>query len=165
MEPAYADPDKYILIELYILYVFTFYFTLPEVVWKSMRYLFLFYIGKFIYRAWYKLKKPNVLEINAEIFNAWMEFIHETENTGAFAKPFYACVLRRIEESLKLYFINEKNPEDKSVLKQEFKKILSQDPYKTAIRNVDLNKITKKQKAISLLGRCGMSSLVWLLYK
>lgn len=109
--------------------------------------------------------KPNVLEINAEIFNAWMEFIHETENTGAFAKPFYACVMRRIEESLKLYFINEKNPEDKSVLKQEFKKILSQDPYKTAIRNVDLNKITKKQKAISLLGRCGMSSLVWLLYK
>lgn len=109
--------------------------------------------------------KPNVLEINAEIFNAWMEFIHETENTGEFAKPFYACVMRRIEESLKLYFINEKNPEAKSVLKQEFKKILSKDPYKTAIRNVDLNKITKKQKAISLLGRCGMSSLVWLLYK
>lgn len=109
--------------------------------------------------------KPNVLEINTAIFNAWMEFIDETENMGAFANPFYACVMRRIEESLKLYFINEKNPEDKSILKQEFKKILSQDPYKTAIRNVDLNKITKKQKAISLLGRCGMSSLVWLLYK
>ena len=109
--------------------------------------------------------KPNVLEINAAIFNAWLEFFDETGEMHNFDKPFYACVMRRIEESIKLYFVNSKNPKKKSMLKREFKSLLQQEPYKAAIRNVDLSKISRKQKAIAVLGRYGLTSLIWKMYK
>ena len=50
-------PDKWIMIELYAMYTVTFYFAFPEVVWKVMRYLFLFYVGKELYRNWCKIEK------------------------------------------------------------------------------------------------------------
>lgn len=100
--------DKYILIELYILYVFTFYFTLPEVVWKSMRYLFLFYIGKLIYRTWYKLKKAKLIYyISAFVVTDGIYLILRATGNPVmgFVKPFAevtsSCIILIILSRLK----------------------------------------------------------------
>lgn len=100
--------DKFILIELYIVYVFTFYFTLPEVLWKSMRYLFLFYVGKFIYRDWYKLKKANLIYyISAFVLTDGIYLILRVAgNPGmGFVKPFpevmSSCIILIVLSRLK----------------------------------------------------------------
>lgn len=104
--------------------------------------------------------KPNILEINTEIFNSWQEFFKVLDESEKYNKPYYACVLRRIEESIKLYFANSKNTKSKNKLRKEFKEMLQSEPYYTAVRNVDISKISNKQKAIALLSRINCTSLL-----
>lgn len=108
--------------------------------------------------------KPNVIEINNAIFEAWQEFFYEQKANGRFDKAFYACVLRRIEESIKLYYVNPKNPKTKRELMKEYSSMLKSPIYRAAIRNVDYSKISKKQKLIVLFGRAGVALPIWLLF-
>lgn len=106
--------------------------------------------------------KPNVVEINKAIFNSWQEFFNKQDKPDIFDLPFYACVMRRLEEAVNLYFVNQKNDKDNSVLKKELKELLKTEPYYTAVRKVDMSKISKKQKLLAYLGRNGLISLVYL---
>lgn len=109
--------------------------------------------------------KPNVIEINDAIFKAWSDFLEEHDSEENFKNAFYACVLRRIEESIKLYYINSKNPKSKKALIKEYKKMIKKEPYSNAIKNVELKKISKKQKLIAILGCTRLSSVLWSIYK
>jgi len=108
--------------------------------------------------------KPNVLEINSAIFASWREFFSRY-NVEEFMKPFYACVLRRIEESIRLYYVNSKNEKSKKELLREYNQMLDSEPYHTAIRQVDLKKLPKKQKLLALVGRIGMNGVIWRIYR
>ena len=106
--------------------------------------------------------KENVLDMNRTIFDTWNEFFASLGNPVSLQKPFYACVMRRIDEAMALYFINSDNPKDKRTLKQELDMLAKEEPYRTAVRNVDLRKITKKQVMLALLGRVGLLRFVFL---
>ena len=109
--------------------------------------------------------KPNVLEINEAIFVGWEEFFEKTGKRNTFEPAYYACVLRRIEESIRLYFVNPNNPKSRAELKREYKQILSKEPYRTAVRKVDQSKISKKQKMIAMCGRYGFTFPIWIAFK
>lgn len=97
--------------------------------------------------------KPNVVEINDAIFSCWNEFFEKTGNKNKYEKPFYACVMRRLEEAIKLYFVNEKNEKTLSERMGELTKVVKSEPYKTAAQCVDLKKISKKQRMLAIMIR------------
>ncbi|MCD8291535.1 MAG: glycosyltransferase [Prevotella sp.] len=105
--------------------------------------------------------RPNVIEINDAIFNSWKEFFDKQRNADVYKKAFCACVLRRLEEAIRLYFVNEHNDKDANLLKKELKELVKREPYKNAISNVDLTKITKKQQLLVILSKVNMITLVW----
>lgn len=109
--------------------------------------------------------KPNVLEINDAIFNGWEEFFEKTGKRDIYAPSYYACVLRRIEESIKLYFVNPNNKKSAAELKKEYREMLGREPYHTAVRKVDLSKISKKQKLCAVCGKLGVTMPVWAAFK
>ena len=69
--------------------------------------------------------------------------------------------MRRLEESIRLYFINDKNEKSKAELKKELSDLIKQEPYKSAVRRADFSKVSKKQKMIAILGRFGCIGLVY----
>ena len=105
--------------------------------------------------------KPNIVEINSAIFNSWEEFFASQSNGCEYRKAFYACVLRRLEESIKLYFVNDKNEKSKEELKNELSNLIKQEPYRSAIKKADLSRVSKKQKMIAILGRLGCIGFVY----
>lgn len=107
--------------------------------------------------------KEKMLEINALIFNSWEEFFKKYEENNEYQKPYYACVVRRMSESLKLYFLTPKNPKSKNELQKEYYKMIKTEPYKTAIKNVELAKLSKRQKLIVLLSKKYFIGLLWFI--
>lgn len=107
--------------------------------------------------------KPNVVEINDAIFNSWKEFFEKYEEDYEYTEAFYACVIRRLDEAIKLYFVNDKNTNSKKELKKELKLLLKKEPYYNALRKVKLNKLSRKQILLSVLGRCGLINLIYIL--
>ena len=95
--------------------------------------------------------KPNVIEINNAIFCCWNEFLEKTGNKDKYLKPFYACVMRRLEEAIKLYFVNDKNEKALSERIKELKRVVKSEPYKTAAQCVDVKKISKKQRMLAVM--------------
>ena len=108
--------------------------------------------------------KANILDINESIFRGWTEFFDKAGKGKQFENAYYACVLRRIEESINLYFVNPNNNKSKAILKQEYRNMLKGEPYFSAIQKVELNKIAKKQQVIAILGRSGFVSPIWTIY-
>ena len=107
--------------------------------------------------------KPNVLEINDAIFYSWQEFFEEQEERADFSTPFYACVMRRLEESINLYFLNENNKKSRKILKAELKGLVDSEPYKTAFKKAEADKLSRKQKLLTYLGKRKMITLIFLI--
>lgn len=85
--------------------------------------------------------KANLLEINDAIFHSWQEFMAKYGKDGQFEKPFYANVIRRFKSTLGLYFFSEKNTKTFGEQCAEMKALLNREPYCTAIREVDPDKL------------------------
>lgn len=108
--------------------------------------------------------KANTLEINRAIINAWQEFIAAQDAQEEFRKPFYANVVRRLVESLPVYFFSKKNPAPLSERLKELKAVISEEIYVTASRNVELNCLTTYHKAAAVLIRQKNAVGIWMLY-
>lgn len=106
--------------------------------------------------------KPNVVEINDAIFNSWDEFFKKSGGGfDVYREAFSACIMRRLEEAIKLYYLNSKNDKDQKTLKRELKALISSEPYYSAVREVNLRKISKKQKLLSFLARLNAISVIY----
>lgn len=108
--------------------------------------------------------KANTLEINRAIINAWQEFIAAQDSQEEFWKPFYANVVRRLVESLPIYFFSSKNPAPLSERLKELKAVISEEIYVTASRNVEFNRLTTYHKAAAALIRRRSAVGIWMLY-
>ncbi|MDO0824924.1 glycosyltransferase family 2 protein [Desulfosporosinus nitroreducens] len=110
--------------------------------------------------------KANLLEINDAIFNAWQEFIERYGENGQFIQPYYANVIRRFKSTLGLYFFSEKNQKSFHDQLQELKALMGREPYSTAIRNVDANRLHNKYDKLIWQSAKGQSGLmVYLIYQ
>lgn len=108
--------------------------------------------------------KANMPEINSAIFVAWENFIHQYGQAGQFQKAYYANVIRRLAQSMSKYFFNENNPKSYKEIKKELKKTLKTEPYATAIRNVELKKLTGKYKVLAILAKIKIHFLFWIAF-
>ena len=107
--------------------------------------------------------KPNVAAINRAIFRAWKELFSKLDKPGQYREAFYACVLRRTEEAVNLYYNNPKNPAGLKERIKEFRQLAERQPYVSAFRKVNTKKISKKQKMISYLCRLKCYRLLFFL--
>ena len=103
--------------------------------------------------------RPNVVEINKAIFMAWEELFAQLDNPEQYREAFCACVLRRTEEAIHTYFANDKNPASPKARRKEFSTLMGGEPYHSAVREVNLRKVSKKQAAIAVLSRVGLVPL------
>ena len=108
--------------------------------------------------------KANILEINNLIFKSLEEYLNKYDSDGEYREPYYACVIRRISETLKLYFLSTSNPKTKKELKKEYLNMINSKPYKTALKKADLDKLSKRQKLIKILSKKGAIWLLWLIF-
>lgn len=109
--------------------------------------------------------KANAPEINKAIFKSWEEFLAKYDQNGMFIKPFYAVVIRRFAEILPVYFFSDKNTRPLKERLAEMKAMLRDEPYKTAIQQVDANKLSVYQKQVHKMMAMGIPFLMWLLFK
>lgn len=109
--------------------------------------------------------KANLLEINQQIFAAWQDFMSRYGSDGRFLKPYYANVLRRLKATLGLYFFNKKNQKSFRGQCQELKALLASEPYCTALRELDSEKLRYKYDLLLWkAARKGSALQIWLVY-
>lgn len=108
--------------------------------------------------------KENIKEINSAIFTCWGEFIGQYGAGGKYNKPFYANVIRRLDDSLRLYYINNNNKNSLFSSISDFKKLIRKEPYKSAIAKVDLSKLQKRHAIIVRLLRLRSILVLWMFY-
>lgn len=88
--------------------------------------------------------KANLLEINSAIFDAWEVFMNRYGQAGQFRKPFHVFVIRRLKATLGMYFFSGKNPKSRAEQYQELKALLDSEPYRTAIAQVEPDKLQNR---------------------
>jgi hypothetical protein len=108
--------------------------------------------------------KPNILEINSAIFKSWEEFLDKYDINDCYRKPFYANVVRRLDETLRLYFVNPSNKNSIFTKIKTLSDIVKTEPYNIAIRNVEISKLQKRHKMIVALFRRNIITLTWIMY-
>ena len=86
--------------------------------------------------------KANILEINSAIFDAWEAFMDRYGQQ--FRNAFHVFVIRRLKATLGLYFFSAKNPKSKAEQYGELKALLASEPYRTAIAQVDPEKLQNR---------------------
>lgn len=105
--------------------------------------------------------KANMPEINAAIFAAWQKFLGQFGSDGRFAKPYYANVIRRFEDTLMRYLFSEKNPQSHREIMRELKALIASEPFRTSIQNVEGSKLSKRHKFLVYLARTRSPWLIW----
>ena len=88
--------------------------------------------------------KSNLLEINDAIFNSWNEFLEKFGSDGRFSEAYAANVVRRLKSTLGLYYFSEKNTMSLKEQFKDIKRLISQEPYRTAIETANPSKLLHK---------------------
>ena len=110
--------------------------------------------------------KQNMLEINRAIFEAWQKFMEEYGKDGRYTKPYYANVMRRFKATLGPYFFNAKNPKGFSEQLKELKALMKQEPYASAIRDAEGDKLHNKYDLmVWKAARRNSAMQIYLIYK
>lgn len=111
-----------------------------------------------------KTFKKNTLEINKAIFEAWGDFLKKYNQDGAYTAPYYANVLRRLDESLSVYFFSPQNPDPLGKRLKELQAIMNSEPYKSIATQTEANKLEKRHLQEYKLLKRGSARMVWLFY-
>jgi len=109
--------------------------------------------------------KVNALEINSAIFTCWQEFVKKYDTHNMFIKPYYANVIRRFIETLPIYFFSEKNTKSLPAIFNEISFVLNSEPYKTAVKEIEIKKLSKYQRSICYMMRLSSPYGIYLLFK
>lgn len=110
--------------------------------------------------------KPGLLDINQAIFDAWQEFMDKYGADGRYSKPYYANVIRRFKTTLGPYFFNPNNPKSFRGQIAELKSLMAREPYATAIREAELDKLHNSyDKLVCKAARWNSGLGVYIAYK
>ena len=109
--------------------------------------------------------KPDALIANRQIFRAFSQLIASGSSEELWKKAFYAMVIRRLEETLRLYFFHPKNDKSLSARFSQLQKTIHKKPYSTALKNVDKRKLTSSQKKMVTFLRLRWITGLWILYR
>lgn len=107
---------------------------------------------------------PDTLAVNRQIFRAFSRLIQGYTGDGDWQNAYYALVIRRLEESLRLYFFHPQNPDSLSRRLSLLKKTLQARPYCTAVCRADRRKLTPSQKNMLFFLRLPWPGGLWFFY-
>lgn len=108
--------------------------------------------------------KSNSVDISRRIFEAFESFISNNCSEGKWNKAYYALVIRRLEETLRLYFFSLKNKKKKHEMLSELNKLLNSEPYITACQGVELEKLMSHHRKVAVLAKRRSAFGLYLLY-
>ncbi len=108
--------------------------------------------------------KERTLEINDRIFDRITQFIlkHKSDRIEDYDKALYMYVIRRLEDSLYVYFFAGENKSPFNKKLNELKNLIGREPYSTAIRKVDPNLLRPKHKFTWLCARTHSAIVMFL---
>lgn len=106
--------------------------------------------------------KANSLEISSRIFEKIQEFIKKQEEPQFFEKPFYMYVIRRLSAELSVYYFCRQNGKKFSEQKKELKTMLEKEPYATALKNVEADKLMFAHKLTYYTAKMNWPFGMWL---
>ncbi|MBQ2244735.1 MAG: hypothetical protein II320_02725, partial [Oscillospiraceae bacterium] len=75
--------------------------------------------------------------INAAIFAAWEGFMARYGQAGQFRGAYHVFVIRRLKAMLGMCYFSKKNPQSLGEQYRQLEDLLGQEPYRTAVREVD----------------------------
>ncbi|MCD8019183.1 MAG: glycosyltransferase [Clostridiales bacterium] len=81
-----------------------------------------------------KSYKPNSVDISKRIFRAFEKFLSIYAPDGRWDEAYYALVIRRFEEMLRLYFFSRKNPDKLPVRLRKLKRLMREETYVVAAK-------------------------------
>lgn len=109
--------------------------------------------------------KANTLEISSRIFEKIKEFIDEEGDWESFSKPFHNYVIRRFSAELGVYYFSSNSNKSLGDTFAELKKMMNQEPYKSAIAAVDTSRLLKAHSVTCKIARTNSPFLMWLMFK
>ena len=112
-----------------------------------------------------KSYKANSLEISEKIFAAFEAFIAEYGADGKWDRAYDALVVRRLEECMRLYFFNLQNEKSRGEIRREVKETLKKEPYASAVKHVEREKLLPHQAKLALLAAMRLPVGVCALYR
>lgn len=128
------------------------------------------YIGKPVYhyrqvsQSMTHVFKKNVLQINEAIFASWTEFLNKHDSEGEWMRAYHANVIRRLDHALEVYFLSNANPASQKERKRELAALLKREPYHTAARNVELDKLNRRHRMEAWMAAHNCVGGLWLAY-
>lgn len=108
--------------------------------------------------------KKNILQINEAIFASWEEFLDQYDPSGDFVTAYHANVIRRLDHALQVYFFSESNPASRKDRLGELKALLRTEPYRTAVKAPDPDRLNKRHRMEALLAKHRCAAGLWALY-
>lgn len=105
---------------------------------------------------------PGIFEIMENALHEFEQFINTRQES---LRPLYHCKVITVcaFEYLHLYFRNQNNPASGRVRKAEYRKLLQQNPYRDAVKYVNLSLLSPRLKLSTFLLRHHMLWLLWML--
>lgn len=128
------------------------------------------YIGKPVYcyrqvpSSMTRVFKKNILDINQAIFQSWEEFLESADPEGELRTAYLANVLRRLDHAVGVYFVTPANPAPKRDRKRELAALVKLEPYRSAARNVERRRLSKRHKVLASMTARGWISGLWMVY-
>ena len=104
--------------------------------------------------------RSNSCEISRRIFEKVEQFIAGKKDSESFLPAYYVLVIRRLSEMLRVYFFHP-NAGKRSVKRKELHALIHQEPYRNAIKNVDMNRLMTAHRFTCL---CAKTGSAWVLY-
>ena len=134
------------------------------------------YVGKVAYipRAIYHYReleasythgyKANYLEAVSRIFEKQEEFLRQYQKDQMAWEAYYNRVLIYLMQGMGRYFQNKSNPCSERERYKEFCRILTEEPYRSAVRKVPVRYMgDRKTRIITLMLRYGLKKMYWII--
>lgn len=110
--------------------------------------------------------KPQIIDINAAIFAAWETFMAKYGQDGRFRQAYHVFVIRRLKAMLGMCFFSEKNPQPLKEQYRQLEELLQQEPYRTAIREVNPDKLQNRyDKMLWQAARKGSARQIYWVFR
>lgn len=112
-----------------------------------------------------KAYKADTLNISRRIFGRIEDFIARQDEPDYFRPGYYMYVIRRLSAELSVYYFAKTNNESRIESFKKLKKIMKTEPYVTAIKEVEVDRLMLAHKMTWIMARLNWAFGMWIMFK